>query len=284
MSDASLRLQPIKPDVADERVRHIFDDTRRVLHMPWVGALFQGYAMYPDYLELAWHELRPSLRTRQFEDDARAIGNAADEAVVRFYTPSYGKRDIAAMNLDPFAIRETVDAFHAGNPKLLLAAMALRRAFEEGSVGGAGGAQQPPPESAQEARAEHATLLMVDEAGTSDEVRRLYADIKATLRLPLVNSDYRAMAVWPAYLAQAWGDIKGVVGAEAYSTEVRRLSGLASDAVDRFAVPVAATREATERAGVPAGELANLGAILRLFAGLLPGLILNVAMFHRAIA
>jgi hypothetical protein len=54
--------------------------------------------------------------------------------------------------------------------------------------------------------------------------------------------------------------------------------------VDRFAVPVRDTREAAQRAGVPAEQLDNLDAIPRLFAGLLPGLILNVAMFYRAIA
>jgi hypothetical protein len=82
----------------------------------------------------------------------------------------------------------------------------------------------------------------------------------------------------------AWRDIKGVIGTADHSMEVRRLSGLARQGVDRLAVPVRATPEAAQRAGVPADQLDNVDAILRLFAGLLPGLILNVAMFHRAIA
>ena len=68
-----------------------------------------------------------------------------------------------------------------------------------------------------------------------------------------------------------------------YETEVRRLSGLAREGVDRYVVPVRATREAAQRAGLRADQLDNLDALLRLFAGLLPGLILNVAMFYRAI-
>ena len=56
-------------------------------------------------------------------------------------------------------------------------------------------------------------------------------------------------------------------------------------------VRTAAEREGSAQGGraQPAPHLAdlqldNLAAILRLFAGLLPGLILNVAMFYRAVA
>ncbi len=285
MNDGTLNLQPVKPAAAEPRIRAIYDETRRVLRLPWVGALFQGYAMYPGYLEMAWRALRPSLETAQFEADATAIGNAADEAVARFYTPSYDYRDVAAMNLDIEAIRETVDAFHVGNPRLLLVATALRRAFEEGPVGGGTQAvHRRAGESAEEARAAGATVEMVAPEQAPQNVAALFDDIKATLHLPLVNSDYRAMALWPDYLALAWNDIKGPIGAPEYASEVRRLSGLAGEAVERFALPVAATREAAVQAGVPEDQLANLGAILRLFAELLPGLILNVAMFYRAVA
>jgi hypothetical protein len=286
VSRTNLTLHLVKPEAADPRVRRIFDDTRRTLHLPWIGALFQAYALYPDYLEMAWHELRPALGTRQFAADATAIGNAADQAVARFYTPSYSSRDVAAMNLNLPAIRETINAFHAGNPKLLLVATALQRAFEEGPIGGGTGLLRPvkEPGETEEERVERATVEMVDDDEASEAVTILYADIQATLGLPLVNSDYRAMALWPDYLTLAWRDIKAHIHTADYETEVRRLSGLAREGVDRFAVPVGATREAAQRAGVPADQLDNLGAILRLFAGLLPGLILNVAMFYRAIA
>jgi hypothetical protein len=288
VSGTNLTLYLVKPEAADPPVRRIYDDTRRTLHVPWIGALFQAYALYPDYLEMAWNEPRPVLGTPQFAADAAALGNAADQTVARFYTPSYSSRDVAAMNLNLPAIRETIDAFHTGNPKLLLVATALQRAFEEGPVGGAGGTGWPRPSGepgeAEEERAEWATVEMVDDDEASEAVKMLYADIKATLGLPLVNSDYRAMALWPDYLTLAWRDIKAHLHTADYETEVRRLAGLAREGVDRFAVPVWATREAAQRAGVPADQLDNLGAILRLFAGLLPGLILNVAMFYRAIA
>jgi len=167
-----------------------------------------------------------------------------------------------------------------------LVATALQRAFAEGPVGGGQRVPRPAkePGETEEERAERVIVEMVDDDEASEAVKMLYADIKATLGLPLVNSDYRAMALWPDYLTLAWRDIKGPVHSADYATEVRRLSGLAREGVDRFVVPVRATREAAQRAGVPADQLDNLDALLRLFASLLPGLILNVAMFYRAIA
>jgi hypothetical protein len=110
VSGTNLTLHLVKPEAADPRVRRIYDDTRRTLHLPWIGALFQAYALYPDYLEMAWNELLPALGIRQFAADATAIGNAADQAVARFYTPSYSGRDVAAMNLNsrPFARPSTL--------------------------------------------------------------------------------------------------------------------------------------------------------------------------------
>ncbi len=288
MNDTGLNLQPVTYDAASPVVRAIYDDTRHHLRLPWVGALFQGYAMYPGYLDLAWNAVRDSLETPPFAADVATITGMADTAAARLYTPSYDERDIAAMNVDTLAVKDTVDAFRVGNPKLLLVAAALRRAYREGSVGGAGGAGVSLPDSApegvEEARVARTVIETADPEAAPEGIKRIFDDIKVTLGLPLVNTDYRAMALWPDYLALAWRDVKGVVGTPEYAEATRQLSVFAAGGVDRFVAPVAATREAARAAGVPKEQLDNLGAILDLFAGLLPGLILNVAMFYRAIA
>ncbi len=288
MNDANLDLRPVKPDAADAPIRAIYDDTRRRLRLPWVGALFQGYAMYPAYLDLAWNAVKDSIETPQFDADAAAIAALADEAAADLYTPSYAERDIAAMNVDVYAIQDVIDAFRVGNPRLLLVATALRRAYGEGPVGGMDATRASLPDSAietmEETRVERTIVEMVDPDAAPERVKRVFDDIKATLGLPLVNSDYRAMALWPDYLEVAWRDVKGPTGTPAYAEARVRLSRLATESVDRFAYPVMATCEAARNAGVPEDQLDNLDAILRLFADLLPGLILNVAMFYRAIA
>jgi len=114
MNDAALNLRPVKPDAAAAPIRAIYDDTRYRLRLPWVGALFQGYAMYPPYLDLAWNAVKDSIETPQFDTDAAAIGALADTAIANLYTPSYTERDIAAMNVDIYAIKDVSGAFRVG--------------------------------------------------------------------------------------------------------------------------------------------------------------------------
>ena len=127
------------------------------------------------------------------------------------------------------------------------------------------------------------TLHLVRPEAADPRVRRIYDDTRRTLHLPWIGALFQAYALYPDYLTLAWRDIKAHIHTTDYETEVRRLSGQAREGVDRFVVPVRATREAAQRAGLRADQLDNLDALLRLFAGLLPGLILNVAMFYRAI-
>jgi len=263
MNNATLNLRPVKPDAAGAPIQAIYDDTRHRLHLPWVGALFQVYAMYPPYLDLAWNAVKDSIETPQFDADAAAIGALADVAA-DLYTPSYTERDIAAMNVDIYAIKDVIDAFRVGNPRLLLVAMALQRAYTDGPVGGADDSGTSLPDSAletmEETRAEKTVVEMVDPDAAPERVKRVFDDIKGTLGLPLVNSDYRAMALWPDYLELAWRDIKGPIGTPTYAEDRERLAGLAREGVDRFAQPVTATRAAARNAGVPEDQLDNLVA------------------------
>jgi hypothetical protein len=45
-----------------------------------------------------------------------------------------------------------------------------------------------------------------------EPTQAIYEDIKTTLQLPFVNTDYRAFARWPSYFALAWKDLRDKVG------------------------------------------------------------------------
>jgi hypothetical protein len=42
----------------------------------------------------------------------------------------------------------------------------------------------------------------------SAQMQQVYRDIKQTLGVPIVNSDYQALARWSAFFLAAWEDIK----------------------------------------------------------------------------
>ena len=39
----------------------------------------------------------------------------------------------------------------------------------------------------------------------------LYSDVRQTLGLPFVNTDYRAFARWPSYFDPAWTDLRSII-------------------------------------------------------------------------
>lgn len=92
----------------------------------------------------------------------------------------------------------------------------------------------------------------VSEAAARGKVGEIYADIRATLRVPMVNTIYRHLAVMPDALEWAWSAIRphmqsGAVArqAEALRRDVERVLDLARPAeAGGLAVPAGQGREA----------------------------------------
>ena len=112
-------------------------------------------------------------------------------------------------------------------------------------------------------------FLLMEAHHVDAPTRAVYDDIKERLGLPFVNTDYRALARWPSYFAEAWGDLQPHVQSRKYeaSLGLPNPEGLTS----------AALRQAAE-ADASGDEVLN---VVRLFQWLLPGLITNVAFFRQ---
>src|SRR5262249_30365985 len=110
--------------------------------------------------------------------------------------------------------------------------------------------------------------------------RALYDELMATLRLPFVNTDYRALARWPSYFALAWQDLKPALATPAYEQLAQTIHAEASALADALPNPggldAQALIDAARRDGNPD---ATLGTV-RLFQWLLPGLTANVAFLR----
>jgi len=110
--------------------------------------------------------------------------------------------------------------------------------------------------------------------------RAVYDDIKATLGLPFVNTDYRGLARWPSYFALAWSDLKPVVAADAYEQAVAGLHQSFVDVAKSMPNPSGLSSAAVREAAANDAPLEEIVTVCRLFQWLLPGLITNVAFFR----
>ncbi len=67
--------------------------------------------------------------------------------------------------------------------------------------------------------------------------QEIYGDIKATLGLPFVNTDYRALARWPSYFAMAWNDLHPLVRSENYENALGRVHAAAVELISELPNP-----------------------------------------------
>ncbi len=276
------RLQLVPEDTAPPDVAAIYEETKNLLGIPWTAAIFQGYAMYPPLLRLAWAELKPNVVTLEFRADARQLQAEAAAAMQTVYRPGYDRSQVERWGGDPHAIRTVCETFNYGNPKLLICARAISRSLEERRRPGPSDdtdlrPDKPPP---GEEHVRHRRIDLVDPGHPPPLVAPIFLDIQQTLGLPLVNSDYRALARWPEYFHHAWEDLKGSILSLAYQQARDALAEAGDAAADRLEDPVTISPDILRREGVPQAEVDNLVRVARLFADLLPGLMLNVEGFR----
>jgi hypothetical protein len=107
----------------------------------------------------------------------------------------------------------------------------------------------------------------------------VFDDVKRRLGLPLLHTDYRALARWPSYFAMAWADLGPRIGGAQHEAACAVYQARAVELVAGLPNPSgltgAALWAAAERDGSP-----DLLPVVQLFQHLHAGLMTNVAYFR----
>jgi hypothetical protein len=110
--------------------------------------------------------------------------------------------------------------------------------------------------------------------------RALYEEIKSELRLPFVNTDYRALARWPSYFSLAWNSLRPSVSTAAYENLVETMHSAIVSAALALPNPGGLTSAALRAAAIEDGAAEDIQTTVELFQWLLPGLLINIAFFR----
>lgn len=275
MSSNRRVMRPVKMERASARMRAILKDIQDTMGVPWPPALWRAYANYPEAMHLFWGRLRPAVATESFLQESLGISERAYREASNWYRPGFRP---PVPEKERRQILWELDALEFGNPQLLIQQVALTRALRGETVGREGRA----------GRRQHASsyrepeIQLVGEREAPDEVKRIYRDIKRTMRLPLINSDYQALGKWPAFLKLAWEDTKQWLQRDEYQRLEQELSHMAEEAANRLQPPLRIDREELLKAVGSPEKLEELEQTMELFSCLLPGLTLNDALFRIA--
>ena len=273
-------------EATDERAREAFRDIKSALRVPLVHLIFQAWAPYPRFLDAAWRRLRPSVLSVEFAELAAGIART-----VRAGTQSWTIADHAAQlrsravsDADIARMREIVELFTAVNPKVAIVAAAMDAALDGTPVGGAGTRGPHREEERERPKAFRGVRFsLVEERDAPPRVRTIYEDMRATLRLPLIETEYRAMASYPDWLEVWWKDCKPLTLDPRYAALSGAVAAAAAAAAEALPHPLSLGADMLESCGLDDLKRVELRRANNTFARLQPGLILNMEMARRGI-
>ena len=186
---------------APPEVKACLSDIQDTMGIPWKPANWENYATYSEVMQLFWQRLKPAVATEAFLRNSIAIAERAILEVNHWYQPD--RIDLSPSERQQ--IQRELNAFTFGNPQLLIQQVALSRALQ-GEIVGRDGTE--PRHGASPYR--HTEIQLLDEQAVEERSPQLqqYQDIRQTLGLPFVNSDYQALAKWQTFFLPAWEDVK----------------------------------------------------------------------------
>lgn len=266
-------IHPVPEHLAEGALAAVYERTKAGLGVPWMGVVAMAFARYSTFYDRLWSALEPVARSGAFSQACAELRDVAEAEASALAPPTIlprlRKAGYAATEIDE--IRACNEIFSAGNmPYLLMASLARRLLEGKGWPGSDAIGRAVPSAGAPRP-------LLIEAHHADPTIAALYADIRETLGLPFVNTDYRAFARWPSYFAPAWADLKQAVARHDYEHHVARVHDRAVALAGGLPNPTGLSSDALLGAADADGAREEVLAVVRLFQWLLPGLAVNVA-------
>ncbi len=273
-------IHPMPEFLASGRRAEWYEDTKKVLQVPWMGVVTMAYAHYPTFFGELWRGLKPLCQSRPFVEafvELRGyVESRAGELNPTSVVGPLAEIGYAPKEID--AIRQVNTVFSHGNQLYVLIATLARHLLELGDMRGE---PECEPFGGQHAPKVRVPFVLMEPHHADQPTRETYEDIAATLQLPFVNTDYRAFARWPSYFALAWRGLREKAKTKEYEAICRDCHDLAAEWVaEKLPNPGGLSSVALRKAAEKDSDLDEVMRVCRLFQWLLPGLIVNIAYFR----
>jgi hypothetical protein len=275
------KIAPIPEHLAEPALKEIYEDTKAALQVPWMGVVAMSFARYPRFYATLWGGFRELSASAEFlaachelRQEAEATSLSASSILRKLYQLGYTEPEIAE-------IHAVIEVFSHGNMPYLLIATAARLLLESNEIGTSRSISKPV--QSRHGPAAGGRLVLMEPHHTERQLRDLYEDLKSTLGLPFLNTDYRALARWPSYFDVAWRSLKPLIGTPAYDEAVERVHKKAVALVLALPNPTGLTSARLIAAADEDIAAKSVLDVVRLFQWLLPGLVVNVAYMREQI-
>lgn len=284
-------IHPLPEYLAEGERKARYEDTKRVLQVPWMGVVTMAFAHYPQFYGTLWGGTRDLCMSTSFVDACREVRATAEAGVNALAPPSIVER----LRSEGYSDREIDDIRHCnevfshGNQPYLLIATLARYLLEIGDIAGTTDNAAPthaaPTHAGRHAPEVSVPFVLMEAHHADAPTLAVYDDVKQVLGLPFVNTDYRAFARWPSYWALAWSDLRQCARTPEHEAICQTVHDLCVEIVaERLPNPGGLTSDALRAAADQDASLDGVLDVCRLFQWLLPGLVTNVSFLRAQLA
>ncbi len=263
-------------------LKHSYEMTKRAFGVPWMGVVAMAFAGYPQFYAALWRHLGPVAGSTAFAAACAELRATAETEAQRLTPASLvpGLQAQGYTDTDLAAIDQVIEVFSEGNMPYLLLATIARLALEGVAFRNPDAPEPAATPPTRPVWPAGQPLVLIEIHHQNAEGRRLYEDIRATLGLPFVNTDYRALARWPGYFAEAWGALRGHVGGPDHDAAVQAVHARAVELALGLPGLQGLSQDGLAAAANEAAGVQQVQDVVRLFQWLLPGLAVNVGYFR----
>lgn len=273
-------IHPLPEYMATGQIADWYADTKDVLQVPWMGVVTMAFAYYPTFFGELWQGIRPICQSTTFVQACSELRTIAETRTLELQPSGLkGKlKDVGYAPKEIEAIRQKNEIFSHGNQAYAIIATIARYLLESGEMGGGTDAK---PYGQRHAPDYQVPFILMEAHHADQPTRDLYEQVKSTLKLPFVNTDYRAFARWPSYFSLAWRDLQESIDTSLYEEICTALHDRMTDIVrEELPNPNNLGAMQLQKAAANDATVEEVLNVCRLFQWLLPGLITNVAYFR----
>jgi hypothetical protein len=268
----SSKHHPIEDHQATGELERVYHDIRQVMRVTGVNLNFRTWASFERSFPLVWAAVRDNAGTVAFEHAADHLRTAAVNGALKL-PPVHALSAVPLGESQTYQIGAALALYHYINPKLLLLTAAIRMVLDDDPINGRLSADMRKLPRGVPARMY--PMEMVDESSDDPHLKQTFDDMRQTLDVESINSDYRTLGLWPYYLAVAWQRLKPIAASAEHRALAESLRLQAIDLARTLPYRVKLTRLDLTSVGDDDDAFIR---VTRQFERLLPGLIVNIAL------
>lgn len=263
----------VRESDAQGRTREIYQELKTALGVPHINLVYQLYGAHPKFLERHWQALRPAIDSAEFFDYAERIRADAYTRVHNYFpVPDLcaGMGELSERAREEMT--DVVEVFHYTDALLLLILTAQLQAFDS-----AIGAPREHETSPAHPRFTEKPVVVNENSATAEQ-RKIFDDMRRTLSLGILPTEFRALARFPAFFAAYWSALRPAVQSPLYESMVLAIRETAWNLARELPVSIELAPEQLREAGMDDKEISDVIRLTERLARSLAAMTLHVAL------